>query len=121
MASAEIFDVFNKTHEKKEALLHGHSYTANPVGCEVAVHTLRVMEGMDRDREGAWGGYKAAWKKEAEAEKKGEEGDGPEVWSSWSPGLLRELSMGEKVESVFALGSVLSVTLRDRTGGGTYT
>ena len=111
MASNEIFEVF-KSPEKGDALLHGHSYTANPIGCGVAEYTVRTMVGMEQT--GYWEGYKKAW----EVEK--EEAD-PEVWSSWSPSLVRDLSLANAVDSVFALGSVLSITLRDQTGkGGMY-
>lgn len=111
MASNEIFEVFNSP-EKSDALLHGHSYTANPVGCGVAEYTLRTMVGMEQT--GYWEGYKKCWELE-------KEDTDPEVWSSWSPELVKDLSLANTVDSVFALGSVLSITLRDQTGqGGAY-
>ena len=39
LASADVFDSF-LGEAKREALLHGHSYTANPVACAAAVSAL---------------------------------------------------------------------------------
>lgn len=44
----------------------------------------------------------------------------PDVWSVWSQSLLQDLSRAESVESVFAIGTVLSISLRDAQGGGKY-
>lgn len=38
----------------------------------------------------------------------------------WSRDLLRDLSYADSVESVFALGTVLSISLRDAQGGGKF-
>lgn len=102
-ASQEIFEAFSSS-EKSDALLHGHSYTAHAVGCQVAVDTLRTMDAMEQD--GFWAAYQDRWQ-------------GQDVWSLWTPGLVWRLSAMDSVEGIFALGTVLSISLRDFGGGGT--
>lgn len=120
-ASDDIFAAFDSPH-KHDALLHGHSYTANAVGCSVAVKAVTDMAEMER--KGAWEAFVRDWEKnsgeikkqktESENESESEKG----IWSSWSHDLVRDLSFAEEVESIFALGTVLSITLKDREGGG---
>ncbi|KAJ5092445.1 hypothetical protein NUU61_007315 [Penicillium alfredii] len=112
VASQEIFDSFSSP-EKSDALLHGHSYTAHAVGCTVAVDSLRAMAKLEGD--GSWDGYRADWRGSNPV--RGEM-SAPDVWSVWSHGLLQDLSSAQSVESVFALGTVLSISLRDAQGGG---
>ncbi|KAJ5484873.1 hypothetical protein N7539_004861 [Penicillium diatomitis] len=112
VASQEIFETF-LSPEKSDALLHGHSYTAHPVGCTVAVESIKTMNTMNEN--GTFDQHKTKWNKGAGAFS-GK--TGPEVWSVWSPELLHELSCAESVESVFAIGTVLSVSLKDTQGGG---
>ncbi|KAJ5657569.1 uncharacterized protein N7484_001218 [Penicillium longicatenatum] len=112
VASKEIFDTFSSP-EKSDALLHGHSYTAHASGCTVAVDSLRAMSKMDKD--GSWDGYRADWQNTSSTSSTAST---PEVWSVWSNGLLQDLSCAEPVESVFAIGTVLSISLRDAQGGG---
>ncbi|KAH1299619.1 hypothetical protein KXW39_002191 [Aspergillus fumigatus] len=111
LASEEIFQAFSSP-EKSDALLHGHSYTAHAVGCTVAVDSLRAMTKMESS--GSWDAYRGDWKA---VDVSGED-NSPEVWSVWSRDLLRDLSYADSVESVFALGTVLSISLRDAQGGG---
>ncbi|KAI9324082.1 pyridoxal phosphate-dependent transferase [Zopfochytrium polystomum] len=80
----EVFQGF-LSQEKTEALLHGHSYTAHPVGCQVALETLRTLEGMERLKD--------------------------DFFSLWSSELVDRLSHHKKVERVVALGSVLAMEL----------
>ena len=113
-ASQAIFDAFSSS-EKSDALLHGHSYTAHAVGCQVAVDSLRKMEGMDPQVTGTGVGSESAhW--EVYQENWGDDG----VWSMWSPELVRDLSGIDSVEGIFALGTVLSIALRDGQGGGMF-
>ncbi|OAA63123.1 onanonoxo-7-onima-8-eninoihtemlysoneda [Cordyceps fumosorosea ARSEF 2679] len=111
MASEDIFRTF-RSPEKVDALLHGHSYTAHPIGCQVGIESLKAMRRMER--RGAWDWAKNQGWTEA---KKGTE----EVWSVWPRGLVEDLSrMTARVEGVWALGSVLAVHLRDEEGGAGY-
>lgn len=114
VASQEIFDTFSSP-EKSDALLHGHSYTAHAVGCTVAVDSLKAM--ADMDKTGSWEMFKTDWSPKATASANASV---PDVWSVWSQSLLQDLSCAESVESVFAIGTVLSISLRDAQGGGKY-
>lgn len=40
LASKAVFDTFSASPSKMDALLHGHSFTANPVGCSAALFAL---------------------------------------------------------------------------------
>lgn len=112
VASQEIFDTFSSP-EKSDALLHGHSYTAHAVGCTVAVDSLKAMANMDSN--GSWEKFKTDWSPKTLAPTNTSV---PDVWSVWSQSLLQDLSCAESVESVFAIGTVLSISLRDAQGGG---
>ncbi|THX04562.1 PLP-dependent transferase [Aureobasidium pullulans] len=108
LASESIFEAF-LSPEKSDALLHGHSYTAHAVGCDIAKYSLKTMQEMDEGS--TWTSFKSAWKQE--------EGDGKQnLWSMWSQDFVRELSLRPNVESVFALGSVLAISLKDPAGSG---
>jgi dethiobiotin synthetase/adenosylmethionine--8-amino-7-oxononanoate aminotransferase len=111
-ASEEIFDAFSSP-EKSDALLHGHSYTAHAVGCTVAVDSLKTMAKLHTD--GSWDAYRDDWCSKSSASSAAST---PAVWSVWSHGLLQDLSCADSVESVFAIGTVLSISLRDADGGG---
>lgn len=114
VASEEIFDAFSSP-EKSDALLHGHSYTAHAVGCTVAVDSLKTMAKLDTD--GSWDSFRAGWRNSSPTTT---EASTPDVWSVWSHSLLQDLSSTESVESVFAIGTVLSISLRDAAGGGMF-
>jgi dethiobiotin synthetase/adenosylmethionine--8-amino-7-oxononanoate aminotransferase len=101
LASESVFDAF-LGEGKGEALLHGHSYTAHAVGCEVAGETLKMIEVLKGSDE--WKMARERW---------GDEG----VWSFWDPGFVEAVSRMEKVEEVMTLGCVLTVKVRDESGG----
>lgn len=113
VASQEIFDTFSSP-EKSDALLHGHSYTAHAVGCTVAVDSLKAMSEMDVN--GSWDSFKADWASKPSTPAAAS--TTPDVWSVWSQKLLHDLSCAEPIESVFAIGTVLVISLRDAEGGG---
>jgi dethiobiotin synthetase/adenosylmethionine--8-amino-7-oxononanoate aminotransferase len=48
LATKEIFDVF-RGNSKIQALLHGHSYTAHPVGCMVALESLKQYRALQSE------------------------------------------------------------------------
>lgn len=112
VASEEIFNAFSSP-EKSDALLHGHSYTAHAVGCTVAVDSLKTMAKLATD--GSWDSYRNDWRNSSQTPI---EPSTPDIWSVWSHGLLQDLSRAASVESVFAIGTVLSISLRDVDGGG---
>ncbi|KAH0291198.1 PLP-dependent transferase [Aureobasidium namibiae CBS 147.97] len=107
LASESIFEAF-LSPEKSDALLHGHSYTAHAVGCDIARYSLKTMKEMD---EGAtWTSFKSSWRQEDDSKQN--------LWSMWSQDFVRDLSLRSNVESVFALGSVLAMSLKDPAGSG---
>lgn len=111
VASESIYDVF-LGDEKRDALLHGHSYTAHAVGCAVAEASVKELLRIEGGED--WEAFRAPWgKKKVESvpgEKQG-------VWSMWSPTFLDSVSRRGEVESVVALGSVLAIKLRDENPG----
>ncbi|KAG8358401.1 Bifunctional dethiobiotin synthetase/7,8-diamino-pelargonic acid aminotransferase [Fusarium venenatum] len=104
MASESIFDAF-KSDDKSDALLHGHSYTAHAVGCQVAVESVSEMQTMEKNGEWKW-----AEKDWAEEE--------TQAWSVWSKDFVTDISRNPQVLGVWALGSVLAISLRDDDGVG---
>lgn len=136
LASESIFDAF-LSPEKSDALLHGHSYTAHAVGCDVARHSLQEMKHLAT--RGAWRGYQDDWTVPATAaadaatviaaptnissssSSKTEVHRPLPLWSMWSASFVHDLSFHGKVDGIFALGSVLAVSLRDPSGAAGYT
>ena len=112
LASDSIYDAFLGA-EKRDALLHGHSYTAHAVGCHVANTSLDMM--MDMDRDGDWQTYKDDWVEPASSSASDESGQG--VWSVWSKDFIQRISNRQDVESVVTLGSVLAISLHDNERG----
>lgn len=109
LASDSIFEAF-LGEEKKDALLHGHSYTAHAVGCSVAETSVRSL--IELDNAGDWEEAKEDW---SSVNGEGEAA----VWSSWSHALVTKISNLPNVDGVWALGSVLAVHLK-ASQTGTY-
>lgn len=109
LASSCIFDTFNKSDSKVDALLHGHSYTAHPIGCAVAVETLRAIEELKSST--GWKQSQSEWKLQKESR----------VWSFWSKSAVEKLTELENVHHAMAIGCVLKVALKDMSGKGGYT
>ncbi|KAF8656873.1 hypothetical protein AX16_002419 [Volvariella volvacea WC 439] len=101
LASEKVFNAFLSA-SKADALLHGHSYTAHPMGCQVAIETLKQISQLQNTVH--WIDSRARWVEE-----------GPEhatVWSFWHPEFVDQISRSCKVEGVMALGTVLAIKLR---------
>ena len=122
LASEDVFRAFEGTG-KAEALLHGHSYSAYAVGCEVANAALDLLERLARGD--AWRAARAAWRVVgAGGESEGGDGDGAAgaaagaagVWSVWSPQFIDVLSKLEVVDEAMTLGTVLAFKVRARSG-----
>ena len=103
LAREDIFEAF-VGERKDQALLHGHSYTAYPVACEVANEALRQI-GKLTESEG-WKDVMRKWAGGATtaAEK---------MWSFWDPEFVDELSKMKSVKSVMTLGCVLAINIDD--------
>jgi dethiobiotin synthetase/adenosylmethionine--8-amino-7-oxononanoate aminotransferase len=128
-ASESIFQAF-WGDKKSDALLHGHSYTAHPVGCHVANTSLETMGTLQTSP--TWLGYKRDWQAASVAEQDGDtngkqitngkkidsESNAEAMWSMWSKDFVLALSNHERVDCVNAMGSVLAVTLVDTSGSG---
>ncbi|KAK2594360.1 hypothetical protein QQS21_007920 [Conoideocrella luteorostrata] len=109
LASENIFKIF-LSPDKTDALLHGHSYTAHPIGCQVALESVHEMQAME-DR-GEWDWAKAqGWA--------GQQEQTLDVWSTWPRGFVEDISrLTDRVIGVWALGSVLAIHLKDAAGSG---
>ncbi|KAI0261543.1 PLP-dependent transferase [Gloeopeniophorella convolvens] len=117
LASDAVFRAF-ESGNKTDALLHGHSYTAYAVGCEVANETLDQLERLAGGE--AWGAARAAWQAHGatEGQEEGKAVDAERaIWSFWSPRFVDVLSRLDVVEEAMALGTVLAFKVRDPNAG----
>lgn len=101
-----------------DALLHGHSYTANPVGCAVALEAINMVD--RHEKKGGWKAERALWDiQKASVEQT--EGAQPAVqeqrWSFWHPDFVQRISEMEGVQGTMALGTVCAIELKDDEGG----
>ncbi|KAM0512913.1 hypothetical protein ACHAPE_008416 [Trichoderma viride] len=117
LASENIFQSFS-SQDKTDALLHGHSYTAHPVGCQVALESLNDLQKMDHD--GSWNWAKSqGWKSSETSLTSGQ--SSANVWSTWPRDLVEDLSrQTDRVSGIWALGSVLAIHIKDASGSTGY-
>jgi dethiobiotin synthetase/adenosylmethionine--8-amino-7-oxononanoate aminotransferase len=101
MASQSIFDAF-LSDSKADSLLHGHSYTAHAVGCNVASESLTTLQNMERNN--TWAPFKESWIIDDSKQ---------QAWSMWSKDFVEEVSHKDPIDHVFALGSVLVIAYKD--------
>ncbi|KAI9614632.1 hypothetical protein H4Q26_009015 [Puccinia striiformis f. sp. tritici PST-130] len=112
LAREEIFDAF-RGDGPVSALLHGHSYTAHPLGCSVAHTGLKIYEAMDS--KGSWDSAKRSWMAEIDPPSKAD------IWSFWGQSFVQQLTEFPEVEGAMALGTVLAIYLKDRANSPGYT
>lgn len=106
LASDYIFQAFN-SQSKADALLHGHSYTAHPMGCQIANETLDLIDGFVKRR--SWKSAQAKWTSEPDT-KLGS-------WSFWDPSFVQAISQVDIVDEVMTLGTVFTIKFNgDNTG-----
>jgi dethiobiotin synthetase/adenosylmethionine--8-amino-7-oxononanoate aminotransferase len=129
-ASESIFNTF-LSDKKQDALLHGHSYTAHAIGCAVANKSLEELSNMNKS--GKWDEYKNAWATPSVSTPEpssvaasppsslSPSASQPTCWSFWSPDTLQTLSHSSRVSGIWALGTVLAITLRSDTSTSGYT
>jgi dethiobiotin synthetase/adenosylmethionine--8-amino-7-oxononanoate aminotransferase len=97
LSNEEIFKAF-EGDSKSLALLHGHSYTAHPIGCAAALHALRVFSTSESNPN--------------------LESDGSQCLSSlWHKENVRMISSLPGVSGAYALGTVLAVELKASSSG----
>ena len=106
LASSSIFEAF-LSDKKADALLHGHSYTAHPIGCEVANETLSLIDKLSSSDD--WTSAQASWGNT--------DGSKGKVWSLWSPDFITAISKLPQVEETMTLGCVLSIKVQDSSAG----
>ncbi|EPQ52718.1 PLP-dependent transferase [Gloeophyllum trabeum ATCC 11539] len=107
LASDETFQAF-LSENKTDALLHGHSYTAHPVGCEVANETLNMLQKVVCGDE---------WKEAQERWSGAGDTDSPRVFSLWDQGFVEAISHLAPVKEVMTLGTLLVIKTQDDSGG----
>lgn len=112
-ASESIFNSF-LSDDKSDALLHGHSYTAHAVGCEVANESLRTMKKLEAN--GSWSTFRKEWDLESSSSSPTSSTEASRMWSMWSPNFLHQISNHPSISSVFAIGSVLSISIKGEGG-----
>lgn len=117
LASESIFGTFSKSQDKTDALLHGHSYTAHPIGCQVAVESLRQM--VELEQCGHWDWAKSnGWIDNLQYFSSNKTVVNHRVWSVWPLDLVDHLSQQTgRVMGAWALGSVLAIHLKDHDTG----
>lgn len=99
VASESIFRSF-ESDDETDAVFDGYNYTAHPIGCQVALESMKAIDQKESD--GAWHKFQRKWNIE--------EGQEAAAWSVWDPDFLRKLSQKTGlVESVWALGSALAI------------
>jgi dethiobiotin synthetase/adenosylmethionine--8-amino-7-oxononanoate aminotransferase len=108
MTSDRIFQAFNSDN-KVDALLHGHSYTAHAVGCQVASATLDMIDELAKGDQ--WAIANRKWAPAGAPSK---------VWSFWDPDFLTSLSRLDIVDETMALGTVLAIKFKDNDAGKVY-
>ncbi|CAM0142089.1 hypothetical protein VKS41_004208 [Umbelopsis sp. WA50703] len=92
--------------DKADCLLHGHSYTAHPMGCAVAGTSIDILEELNNG--GSWSKFKRDWGVKANEN----------VWSMWNKDTVEFLSYLPNVQGVNAIGSVLAVEVKDTESRG---
>jgi dethiobiotin synthetase/adenosylmethionine--8-amino-7-oxononanoate aminotransferase len=108
LARKGIFDTF-LSDSKADALLHGHSYTAYPVGCAIANKTLDLVEELSKSK--SWEDAKAQWEISNPATNM------IDAWSFWSPVFVKQVSCNPLVEDVMALGTLLAIKFKGSVQG----
>jgi dethiobiotin synthetase/adenosylmethionine--8-amino-7-oxononanoate aminotransferase len=121
LASESIFQAF-ESDDKSDALLHGHSYTAHAVGCQVALQSIREMQKMDERGDWEWARSAHA---ESETEMTSQEVSHKSkalVWSAWSPEFVLWIGglPATLVGGVWALGTVLAIRMASTDGTEGY-
>ncbi|KAL2258549.1 hypothetical protein VTK26DRAFT_8106 [Humicola hyalothermophila] len=120
LASKSIFEAF-LGDKKRDGLLHGHSYTAYPVGCQVAVESLDTMKNIAARAKSKLGKGLNGWGDDEGPPASGPaSGSMPTIWSVWSREFVEYLSKQEGVHGAWALGTVLAIRLETETGEPGY-
>lgn len=112
LASDSVFQSF-LSDKKADCLLHGHSYTAHAVGCEVANESLSMMG--DYASSELWSTMQDKWAKLNVTMKSSE--NTTAMWSMWNPEFIRDVSMLKTVDWAMSLGTVLAIKVQAPESG----
>ncbi|KAK3346908.1 pyridoxal phosphate-dependent transferase [Lasiosphaeria hispida] len=120
LASESVFEAF-ASDDKSDALLHGHSYTAHAVGCQVALESLRQMKEMDAHGEWAWAKTSSQMNEVAPKPSSAMTSKSC-IWSVWGPDFVNWVSQrtAGAVGGVWALGTVLAIHMETKDGFAGY-
>lgn len=119
VTSHSIFETFLHPTKKVEALLHGHSYTAYPIGCNVALTAIKMIEEQEeaaKKGQGAWKSAQDLWKPQESG--LGLRSGVKSLWSFWDREFLYRISKLDTVQGVMAMGTVLAIELREQADEG---
>ena len=120
LANKRIFDNF-LGEKKQDALLHGHSYTAHPIGCAVANKTLEMIAKLDEGDQN-WKASRQAWDAASGSSSTGtEKQSGAEnsgVWSLWDKDFAERVSHLPHVDGIMTMGTVFVIYLKDAQNAG---
>lgn len=100
LASEEVFNTF-LGDSKGEALLHGHSYTAHPLGCVSAIHALETFETLFQSAPST-------------------EDTNVPIRPYFDQNEVADLSTLPNVQESMSLGTVLAVTIKPEDGATGY-
>lgn len=115
---------------KMHALLHGHSYTAHPIGCAAGVASLQLYNDPELNPNLCTPQQPGRCRKQEAARQQGGSGGGSvsgacactgpcgSLLPLWDSAAVAALSSHAAVRSVVPLGTVLAVQLRADDSGG---
>ena len=123
LATDEVFETF-LDDKKENALLHGHSFTAYPIGCAAANAAQAQYRAHFGGRKGGRGNVEGEGEGRGGGRGRGSVGVGVDAGEDmglggyWDEGLVAEVSCMPHVRSAVAIGTVLAIEI---AGGGGYT
>ncbi|EFN56014.1 hypothetical protein CHLNCDRAFT_145418 [Chlorella variabilis] len=117
LATREVFAAF-EGDRKVQALLHGHSYTAHPVGCAAGVASLQLYRDPSLNPNWCTPGAPGRCQNQEEGGGGGCQGPCGRMLPLWDEAAVAALSSHPGVAAVVPLGTVLAVQLQAEDGGG---
>jgi dethiobiotin synthetase/adenosylmethionine--8-amino-7-oxononanoate aminotransferase len=112
LATDKVFRSF-WSENKADALLHGHSYSAYAVGCEVANETLTIIDELKTSS--TWKVAQEKWQPLSL-----DDNANTDAWSFWSPEFVKVLSQQANIAEVMTLGTVLAFKIASGSSEGKY-
>ncbi|KAI9296980.1 PLP-dependent transferase [Neoconidiobolus thromboides FSU 785] len=97
LANDKVYNAF-LSEDKIDSLLHGHSYTAYPIGCQAALASLKE--------------YEKLFGRQDENNNNNNNNNSTFITDLYDTTLTCEISKHEKVDGVISIGSLLAVYLK---------